>query len=99
MESESTIRSAGRVLSDRKPLQLKKEKSDMWHNERKEAVSKWRRQQCRQEGNRRTGKNEWRDKPTGKPHIPRMKTKLYERIKKAKEAKGEKKVLTSVNQE
>lgn len=42
MELESTVRSAVGVLSDRKPLQLNK-KSDMWHNERKEAVSKWRR--------------------------------------------------------
>lgn len=36
----------------------------------------------------RTRKNEWRNKPTGKPPIPRMKKELCERIKKAKEAKG-----------
>lgn len=42
MELESTIRRAVGILSDRKPLQLN-EWSDMWHNERKEAVSKWRR--------------------------------------------------------
>lgn len=51
-----------------------------------------------QEDNRRTRKNEWRDKPTGRPHVPRrMKTKPYERIKKVKEAKAGGEVLTSVN--